>query len=236
GGGLVALGLQSSLVLRRNGGGDGQPQAEAGLLSPGGVRPVESLEQAAQLVRWDGIAGVGYQQTGLPVCAPQGQADGTPRLPILDGVVQQDADQLAQFVGVAGDGHVGGDVALQGLSRLKGHRLKGQYAVRGQVGERDLPHHRRGNRIVRPGQGQHLLHQGLHLSGLGADVVRPPGRAVLQRRRLQQFRIGEDHGQRRLQLVRGVGKELPLLLPGLCHRAGGPPGQQDGDAQKQQQR
>ncbi|CAN4018575.1 SMI1/KNR4 family protein, partial [Dysosmobacter welbionis] len=143
GGGLVALGLQSSLVLRRNGGGDGQPQAEAGLLPPGGVRPVESLEQAAQLVRWDGIAGVGYQQTGLPVCAPQGQADGTPRLPILDGVVQQDADQLAQFVGVAGDGHVGGDVALQGLSRLKGHRLKGQYAVRGQVGERDLPHHRR---------------------------------------------------------------------------------------------
>ncbi len=67
GGGLVASAFSVPLVLRRDGGGDGQPQAEARLLPPGGVRPVESLEEPLQLLRRNGFAGVGYQQTGLPV-------------------------------------------------------------------------------------------------------------------------------------------------------------------------
>jgi hypothetical protein len=51
---LVALRPEGSPVLRGDGGRDGQPQAEAGLLPPGGVRPVKPLEKAAQLLRRDG--------------------------------------------------------------------------------------------------------------------------------------------------------------------------------------
>ena len=223
-------------MLRRDGGGDGQPQAEAGLLPPGGVRPVEPLKQTVQLLRRDGLPGVGHQKPGLPVRPPQRQGDGAPRLSVFDGVVQQDADQLAQLVRIAGDENVRRDIALQRLSRLKGHRFEGQGAVRGQIGEGDLPHHRRGHGVVRPGQGQHLLHQRPHPLGLGVDVVRPPGRAVVQRRCLQQLRVGEDDGQGRFQLMGGVRQELPLLPPRLCHRRRCPPGQQDGDPQQQHQR
>ena len=71
-------------MLRRDGGGDAQPQAEAGLFPPGGVRPVEPLEQPGQLFRRDGLTGVGDGQPGLALRPPEGEDDGPPRPAVLD--------------------------------------------------------------------------------------------------------------------------------------------------------
>ena len=79
GGGGVALRLQGALVLGGDGGGNGQPKAEAALLPPGGIRPVKPFEQAPQLLRRNGVAGVGNRQPGLPVRLLQGQGDGARR-------------------------------------------------------------------------------------------------------------------------------------------------------------
>lgn len=155
---------------------------------------------------------------------------------VLDGIVQQNGDHLPQLLPVSQHRHVPGQVLPQGLARLKGHRLEGQCAVRRHVGEGHRLHHRRADGVVRTGQCQHLLHQGFHAPGLGADVVAPPGGPVGQVRRLEHLRVGEDHRQRRFQLMGGVGEELALLAPGPLHRPGGPAGQEDGHAQKQQQR
>ena len=45
----------------------------------------------------------------------------------------------------------------------------------------------------------------------------------------QDVRIGEHDGERRLNLVRGVGHELPLLLPRALHRAQGPAREEHAD-------
>ena len=72
---------------------------------------------------------------------------------------------------------------------------------------------------VAPGQEQQLLHQGLHVFGLGLDggdgflqhllVVLAPA--------VQHLHIALDHGDGRAQLVAGVGDELGLLAIGGLH-------------------
>ena len=125
-------------------------------------------------------------------------------------------------------------MVLQGLSRLKGHRFEGQGAVLRRLGEGGLAKDGALGQVVRPGQGQHLLHQPLHLLGLGEDVVRPPGGPLLQGQGGEELRVGENHRQRCFQLVGGVGEELALLAPGPLHGLCRPPGQDDRHPQQQQ--
>lgn len=47
--------------------------------------------------------------------------------------------------------------------------------------------------------------------------------------RHENRRVREDDGERGLQLMRGVGHELPLLLPRALHRAQGPAGEEHAD-------
>ena len=218
-------------MLRRNGLGDGKTQTEAASLPAGGVRPIEPFEEALQLLRRNGIAGVGHREPCLPLGFLQGEAHRAAA--VFHGVVQQDGDEPPQLVRITGNGDVSGNFVFQSLPRLEGHRLKGQRAVCRRIGEGDLREGGSRGHIVRPGQRQHLLNQRFHLPGLGVDVVRPTGGTFLQRGALQQLRIGEDHGEGGFQFVGGVGEELPLLFPCLFHRPHRPAGQQDGHAQQQ---
>ena len=101
GGDGVALRFQDALVLRRNGPGNGQSQAETGFFSPGAIHPVEPLEQPLQLLSWNGLAGVGDGQLCLSVRGFQGQVDSTSIGAVLDSIVQQDGDKLPQLVALS---------------------------------------------------------------------------------------------------------------------------------------
>ena len=186
------------------------------------------------MLRWNGVAGIGNGEPGLPVRLFQRQGDMAALRAVFHGIVQQNGNQPPQPVSVPHHGNVRRDPLLQGLSRLKGHRLKGQHAVRGHIGEVQRLHGGRPDAIVRPGQGQHLLHQSAHLLRLGMDVAAPPGRLFRKTCPLQQLRVGEDHRQRRLQLVGGIRQKLPLLLPCLLHRPGDPAGCRCRNAQQHQ--
>ena len=72
--------------------------------------------------------------------------------------------------------------------------------------------------------------------GFGEDVVRPPGGPLLQGQGGEELRVGENHRQRRFQLVGGVGEKLALLAPGPLHGGCRPPGQDGGNPQQQQKR
>ena len=94
------------MVLLRDGLGNGEPQAEAALLPPGGVRPVEALKEPGQLLRRDGMAAaaVGNGENCLTALRPQGEDDALAGSAVLGGVVQKDGEEATELLPVAGDG------------------------------------------------------------------------------------------------------------------------------------
>ena len=91
--------------------------------------------------------------------------------------------------------------------------------------------------LIDAGEVQKALDQAAHLMRHGENVggeLRLGLRRVVQA--FEQLGICHDDGQRRFQLVRGIGNELLLLLPRGLDRADGPAGEQEADAEEQQQR
>ena len=101
------------MVILGNGLGDGQAEAEASVIAAAGVGTVKSLKEMGQLLRRDGLAAVFHRQHGLTVPGTQFQTDEAAVRGVFDAVVQQEADQLGQLCGIAGDGEPFGDAVVQ---------------------------------------------------------------------------------------------------------------------------
>ena len=188
-----------------------------------------------QLLGGDPLAGVLHRQHRIPSGGVQRQADGTAGRGVFHGVVQQDIHQLIQLLAVAGQGQAVLNVVFQRVSRLERHRLEPQCGVRHQIAEIQRRKGRGGPAALRPGEGQHILHQLLHPAGFRQNVVHIP-LLLSAGRLLQQIGGGQDHRQGGFQLVTGVGDKLLLILPRPHHRAGDEAAQQPADSQQHQQR
>ena len=172
-------------------------------------------------------AAVGNGENCLTALRPQGEDDALAGGAVLGGVVQKDGEEATELLPVAGDGEGGGHVPGEGLACLKGHGLEGQGAVLREVGEVHVRHGGLSLGVLGPGEGQHLLHQSLHLPGLGEDVVPPAALPLREVGGFQHLGVGEDDGEGGLQLVGGVREELALLPPGPLHRPGDPQAQKE---------
>ena len=166
----------------------------------------------------------------MPVLPFQGEPDRT-SLGVFFGIVQQNVHQLSQVLAAAGEGNARGDGGFQRKPRLKKHSLKGQQRILGQRREIHLLKDHFRLAVVGSGQLQQVLHQAFHLVGHGKDAVHTAA-LILPVGHLQKLCVGHDDGEGCFQLVGGVGYKLPLLVPGLLHRADHPPCQQHRNAQE----
>ena len=140
-------------------------------------------------------------------------------------------NQLAQVLAAAGEGNARGDGGFQRKPRLKKHSLKGQQRVLGQRREIHLLKDHFRLALVGSGPLQQVFYQTAHLVGHGEDAVHTAA-LILPVGHLQKLCVGHDDGEGCFQLVGSVGYKLPLLVPGLLHRADHPPCQQHRNAQK----
>ena len=152
----------------------------------------------------------------VPPAALQLQPDGAAG-GMFAGVVEQDLHELAELPLVAAYRQLRLHLRLERQPALIERGLK-LAAPRSRRSSAEADGGKRGLRpgVFRPRQLQQPLDQRAHLLRHGADAV---GELLLLRlvvvRALQQLGVGEDDGQRGLELVRGVGDELLLLPPGI---------------------
>ena len=200
--------LQHQPVQRRDALGDRHPEPAAALgLAVGAV---ETLAQAGQRLGIQRRAGVVHlQAVGI-----EAQRDGTALGRVAHGVVDQVAQQQGQQVGVA----VQRERRLRRGRPVAAERDVAAFGQRQHVAEDlhddGLPVHRRRVRRtlggLQPRQGQQLPDQAVHAVeaghqlGSGLRALRGVGSAV------EHVPLRTQHGQRRAQLVRGIGREAAL--------------------------
>ena len=204
---------------RHQGGDDGQPEpGAAGLPRAGRVRPVEALEGPVGVGRVHARALVGHPQHQDVRIVVRRHGHGHPgvgrgvgervgdqvadHLPQPGLVAQHDRDVGERLVQVQGDraGRLDGAGVVDGVAGDLGE-------VDGADGERPL--------LVQPGQQQQVLDEQAHAGALGLDAAHQAPDVVLRAHGALAVELGEaaDRGQRRPQLVAGVGDEAahPVL-------------------------
>ena len=215
---------------------DGQTEAGPAGLAAGGVAAIEPLEHARQLLRRNADSRVGDDHTRAAVVGRDVERHAPARGSELHGVVEHDHEELADQGGVAGDARFLEPADRDGdalLLRERAHRFHG---FRGDVVEIHL--FPRDSTLARIGPRQReqvtddlAEARGLPLDGPERRGV-PRGVAVLAERDLG---AGAQQGDRRPQLVRGVGHEAAHLFHGALHRGHGLPHQQVAAAGDEQQ-
>ncbi len=137
---------------------------------------------------------------------------------VLDRVVDQDQQQLFQVVGVAEDGGLLDRIGDDGV--LAGHRHQPGLAVdvAHEPADIDLVASLQPQPRVDASQGQQVADQAAQALDLGDRVghrlVAVGGRQVVTGA-LEQLEIRADRGERRTQLVGGVGDEAALRGEGV---------------------
>src|SRR5215207_7043673 len=196
--------------------GYGEPQARTAV-GAGGVRPVEALEDERQLVIRDADARVGDLERDPAVLLPQPHRDAPALRRVLHGVVQEDGGGLEDAVPVEG-GHdlalradvLDGDLAARGGPG----RLRRLFGDGREVVASDL----QAGAFVAAGERQERLDEIAHPPGFladGADAPFRPLRVFIERPLVQHPGEAAYGGERRAQLVAGVGGEAPLALQSL---------------------
>ena len=194
----------------------GEPQARAAV-GAGRVNPVETLEDQGKLVLRDAgtrVRDLQGDQT-VPLPEPHGGPPSIRR--VLHGVVQEYGGYLEDALPVEG----GRDPELR-RDVLDGHlsscgvpgRLRGFFGDGGEVVASDL----QAGALVAAGEGKEGLDEVPHLPGLPADGGRAPLRPLgvfFQSPLVQHPGVAAYGGERRAQLVAGVGGEAPLAIQGL---------------------
>ena len=199
---------------------DGKPQpGAAGGLAAAFVHPVEPLKDAALGLFGDADAVVLHREIGVALPGAAGlQQDPAPGPVVADGVVAQVLAELFQQAGGALNlgalaPEIQGDVGptgvhLQALGALpRDDRQVHRLHHGGIVGAA---------RGVQMGQLDDVVHQPQHPAGLAVDLL-PEGGHVLGPGQpgLDHLGVARNAGQRRLELVAHVGRELPpqAILP-----------------------
>ena len=146
---------------------------------------------------------------------------------VLGGVVQQRVRHAGELGAVAGhlDALLG--VALDLAAPLERHGVELEGRLLDDLAEGELhegahgPHRARLG-LVGPRKREQVLHEALHVLGLLGRRVHPAGVLLAEASApLQDLDVGDNHGERGLELVRGVGDEAPLRVPCLAHRLDG---------------
>ena len=189
---------------------DGQAEAVAAVAA-GWARaePLEGLEQAADLGERDDLPGVGHRQDGVAVAGPGGDLDVPARDVVMNGVVDQVGHQLLNEEGVTvEDGGLDAGVDVQAEAADPG-RGTARAALVMAARSSELALAEAG---FAAGQGEQRLDEAFLLGVEGeqvpADVL--PGGGGGGRVGAGDLEQGAFPGQRRAQLVRGVGGEAPL--------------------------
>ena len=189
-------------------GHDGQAEAGAGAarLRPPSERQKRSKSSLGVVGRQAGAV-VAYLEADRPVLARGADADRGPGRRVDERVAQQVGEDLAQLVGVAGDGDPLLDTTVD-LAVGRG-RARVVDRVADEAAEVDLDV--RGVRdLVEAGEGQEIFHEHAHARRLLLDA---PHRlldvgGLAGGAHAEELGVAADRGQRRAQLVRGVGEEL----------------------------
>jgi len=186
--------------------------ARRGGAGPGGVGPVEALEDPAFLAGRQARALVGHLQDRLAVGGPDPDVDAGAGRGVDPGVGQEVAGHLAEPGLVAGEHQVVGMLEGHRPGRVDGRQV-GQ-GVGGHGHQVDRPPFQ-GAALVEAGQEQQVLDEEAHAGGLVLDAAHGPGQVLgpLGRAPAEQFGVPPDGGERRAQLVAGVGHEAaqPVL-------------------------
>ena len=199
----------------------------------GAVDPVKALEHVFAFLRRERLAGRCYAQSGFVVPGLfQRYADRTGG-GIFDGIIQQDLRALPEMLRAAPHRDAGFNIGLKRQAIFKEQRFKRQHGVlhqRTPVERLKYFFHRA---VIHSRKLQKVFHQPTHLVGHGEDALGKTLPLRLGIRRItEHFRVREDHGERRFQLVRGVGNELLLLRPCPFHRLHRPARQKKADGEK----
>ena len=194
---------------------DGQAQSRAaGGPGPGLVHPVEPVEYVDQIRLGNADARIGHRHPGHSAVAADLRLHKAPLRGILDGVVHQVIEHLAQLLGVPGSldlvlyRHFQANIPLLRQGPQPPGGIVHQLVQLQQLGlELHAP-------AIDMHQGEQIAHDGVEPVDLPVDVAQEfPGHirvvGLLVQQRLQQ----DLHGrQGRLQFVGGVGHELIAAL------------------------
>ena len=198
-----------------NGFADGQAESGAAAgASAGFVSPVKALEDLRQILGGDAHAGVGDGEDGSTIFRAGAEADFAVGLIVVDRVSEQVGEDLCQVVGVA-EGFGERQVTVDLKAALAGERTDafdtgagGFRQVEALAPAVFLAGFEAREFEQRFGEPSHLL------SGVqaGFDGLAVFGGAAFARQ--GGLRFGDDHRQRRAELVGSVRGELLLLGEG----------------------
>ncbi len=175
----------------------------------GGVHPVEPLEDARQVFAGDADPGVA--DLDLDAARSRGGGDGdVPAVGrVADGVVEHVEQRLARRLWV-GDQRRAAHRAGERQPRRVGPRLERAPDLFDQRRQRYALRARRPGARLDAREVEQVVHQLLHAPRVGQHL-RHEIAAYLRRHVLagEGLRVAANHGERRLQLVRHVGHEVP---------------------------
>ena len=194
---------------------DGQAQAAAGARGP--RQPVEPLQHALALGHRDARAVVLDFEEGAHTARAGAHRDVPARLRVLDRVADQVDEQLAQQERVAahpGRGNIEPEVHV--LRERPVHPFIG--ALLHHLAQVDACEFRRPV-AARLGarERQQLVGEARRADGRTVHVLQLGPAGVRHRLRHRQLGVGLQPGERRAQLVRGVGEEPLLVAVRLVH-------------------
>jgi len=200
----AAVGMHDALA-------DRQPQTVVPIRRSARLRgPEKPVENARQILRRDPAAAVGHRGDDVLRFDARGYADRAAGLVVFDRVGDQIGEDEADLLRMAGEDRrlqFGAQfhLARRGGARQPLHLGARQFRQVGRDPRAPRP------AFVQPGEFEQGFRQAAHLLRgflAGEDRV-----AVLPEAALPAqggLRVRDDHGQRRSQLVRRVGRELPL--------------------------
>ena len=185
-----------------------------------------------------GRAGVAHLKLRLLARARKRHVHRSPVVDVLAGVVDERARQTTQALLVAAQLDPRLHLRFQLHAALEGHRFELQGLAFEHVGQVHLLEHRAGGPglsggllLVHLRQREQIAHQALHGLGLVLRALEPLALAchaalgMLER----DGRVGQDNGERGLQVVRCVGHEAPLLRPSAGDGAQRPAAEEQAD-------
>ena len=185
-----------------------EPGAALAALAPALGAP-EALEQRVRVVGGEAGAVVADLEPDLAVLAADGDVDRAAGGRVHERVADEVAEHLAQLVGVAEHdrGAVGVDARSRGRGRSRGRRATASRGERGR-GRPRRAGRRRPRRAAPASAGPRPARPCARPRPRSAASPSRRPRRIARGAHAVQLGVAADRGQRRAQLVRGVGDEL----------------------------
>ena len=198
----------------------------------GFVDAIEALEDFSEIFRADRVPRIrDAQQAVVRAAFLERHLDRAVRGRIFLRVIEEDLDDLLQVLCRTVDRDAVGDVLGERQALFEEEGVEGEQLVGNEARQVDvLQGHFLDGTVVDTCELQEALYEAAHLVRHRKDIIDELClMRFIETRRFQHLRVGQDDGERRLQLMGGVGNELPLLCPGFLDRAYRPACEEDAD-------